>query len=236
MKKGIISILFPVLLMMSLAMPANIGAYAHDDDEDDGRSYDDYVRYGQDDDDDWDEDDDHDRDWGEDGYCDDDEWDDCEDGYSTTSGQYYYNDRNCRDDDYGYRDRYRWSCDNIGSHIPEGAVIRARGGIDVFIVKYSNGKKFKRLVLNPSVFEHYGHLSWDDVMDVDAYVLECFATSDLVRSEGSRNVFRLYPSGDYGTKRLLRPGAYSKYYVDQDSIYTINRFDEDSYVWGRPLD
>ena len=41
--------------------------------------------------------------------------------------------------------------------LPDGALIRAAGDIDVYIVKYVGAKKFKRLVLSPSVFDNYGY-------------------------------------------------------------------------------
>src|SRR3989344_9224496 len=51
------------------------------------------------------------------------------------------------------------------SNLPEGALIRAAGDIDVYIVKYVGAKKFKRLVLSPSVFDNYGHLRWEDIRE-----------------------------------------------------------------------
>jgi hypothetical protein len=160
--------------------------------------------------------------------------------YSPVSGQYYSNQSssygNC--DAYGcyYNyDDYRNSCSYAQSYIPDGATIRALGGIDVYIIKYANDKKFKRLVLNPMVFENYGHLSWNRIIDVSPAILDCYTTSDLVRVDGRSDIFRLYPSGDFGTKRLIEPSAYMKYYIDPDSVYTINWFDYDSYACGIPL-
>ncbi len=121
--------------------------------------------------------------------------------------------------------------------IPEGALIRAKGDIDVYIVKYVGLKKFKRLILSPSVFNNYGHLRWEDVMDVDQIVLDEFATSELVRAVGDYKIYRLYPQGDNGQKRLIKNNSVlTKLKFDSDSIYEINSFDRESYITGTVLE
>ncbi len=147
---------------------------------------------------------------------------------------------NCDDGDYyAYRQgegrgkvyiEYWNSSDDMEEYIPEGATIRVEGGIDVYIVKYMGGKMFKRLVLNPEVFENYEHLSWEDVMNVSPDVLDSFTTSDLVRSDDSGKVYKLYPSDDHGTKRMVAYHGDYWYCIDWDAVYTINGYDEDSYT------
>ncbi len=63
--------------------------------------------------------------------------------------------------------------------IPEGAVVKTANNPDVYIIKYKNGKQFKRLVLNPQVFESYGHLKWENILTVDQATMNLFANSDL---------------------------------------------------------
>ena len=124
-----------------------------------------------------------------------------------------------------------------GYKIPEGALIRAAKGIDIYIVKYVKSKKFKRLVLSPSVFESYGHLKWEDVIEVDNETIDSFTTSELVRAVGDSRVYKLYPQGDTGQKRWIKTAeAFARMDFDSDSIYEINAFDRDSYVVGIPLE
>lgn len=124
-----------------------------------------------------------------------------------------------------------------GYTIPEGALIRAIGDIDVYIVKYVGSKKFKRLVLSPSVFNNYGHLKWENILDIDRSTVDSFTTSDLVRAAGDNRVYRLYPSGDTGQKRLVKNNnVLAKYGLDSDSVYEINSFDRDSYIEGSALE
>lgn len=123
--------------------------------------------------------------------------------------------------------------------IPEGALIRAIGGIDVYIVKHVGSKKFKRLILSPHVFNSYGHLRWEDIMDVQQSVVDAFTTSDMVRATvaGDPKVYRLFPSGDTGTKRWVETAeAFNRFGYDWDAIYTINKTERDAYLEGAPIE
>ena len=121
--------------------------------------------------------------------------------------------------------------------IPEGALIKATNGIDIYIVKYVGTKKFKRLILSPSVFNNYGHLRWEDVMDVSQAVLDEFTTSELVRAVGDDKTYRLYAQGDTGQKRMIKNNSVlTRLGLDPDSIYEINSFDRESYVKGFDLE
>ena len=111
--------------------------------------------------------------------------------------------------------------------IPEGAVIKTANNPDVYIVKYKNGKQFKRLVLNPQVFESYGHLRWEDILIVDQAAIDSFMTSNLVRADGQAKVYQLVANGDIGSKHYLDFNSY-----DLDSVYTINSVDFGNYVIG----
>lgn len=125
---------------------------------------------------------------------------------------------------------------SIDANIPEGALIRVNGGIDIYIVKYIGNKRFKRLVLSPSVFRSYGHLKWEDILDVSQATLDSFNTSDLVRAVNDNNIYRLYPQGDIGEKRLIISGdVLTRLGLDSDSIYEINAFDRDTYITGLNL-
>lgn len=121
----------------------------------------------------------------------------------------------------------------IGALITDGALIRAIGSADVYIVKYINGKKFKRLILNPKVFNSYGHLHWEDIMDVAPEIINGFTISDLVRATvaGDPRVYKLYPNGDIGEKHWIKTAeAFTRLGYDWDAVYTINAIDRDSYI------
>ena len=125
----------------------------------------------------------------------------------------------------------------IANLIPEGALIKTANNPDIYIVKYVGTKKFKRLILSPSVFNNYGHLKWEDVMDVSQAVLDEFTTSKLVRAVGDDKIYRLYAQGDTGQKRMIKNNSVlTRLGLDLDSIYEINRFDRESYIKGLDLE
>jgi len=120
-----------------------------------------------------------------------------------------------------------------GQTIAEGALIRAIGDIDIYIVKYVGAKQFKRLILSPSVFNSYQHLRWGDVKDVAQSVVDSFTTSELVRAVGDPKVYKLYPAGDTGQKRWIKTAAgFNRMGFDWDAVYEINTVDRNSYTTG----
>lgn len=117
--------------------------------------------------------------------------------------------------------------------IAQGALLRAKGDTDVWVVKHIGGKKFKRLILSPHVFESYGHLKWRNVKEVEQSVLNDYITSDLVRADGDAKVYRLFPQGDTGTKRWIpTQERFLQEGFDWDAVYTINSVDRDAYSTG----
>jgi hypothetical protein len=124
-----------------------------------------------------------------------------------------------------------------GQNIPEGALIRAIGDIDIYIVKYVGSKQFKRLILSPSVFNSYQHLKWGDVLDVDKSVVDSFTTSELVRAVNDTKVYKLYPAGDTGERRWVKTAeGFNRMNFDWDAIYEINAVDRNSYVAGSNIE
>jgi len=109
--------------------------------------------------------------------------------------------------------------------IPEGSIVKTLNNPDVYIVKYKNGKQFKRLVLNPQVFESYGHLKWEDILTISEEEINSFAESTLVKVGGENSVYKLAANGDFGNKAIVE----SIYTYDSDSVYTINGIDFGNY-------
>ena len=104
---------------------------------------------------------------------------------------------------------------------------------DVFIIKYVGAKKFKRLVLNPQVFDSYGHLEWANIKTATVAELQAFTTSELTRADGDDKVYKLFPDGDTGSKRWVETlDCFTTNSYDWDSVYTINTTDRDNYTTG----
>lgn len=118
----------------------------------------------------------------------------------------------------------------------DGALIRAKGDIDVYIVKYVGDKQFKRLILSPAVFKSYGHLKWENVIEVDKATLDSFTTSNLVRAKGDTKVYELLAKGDTGQKRWIQTAAvFIGLGFDWNAIYEINSVDRNAYLTGSPI-
>lgn len=113
----------------------------------------------------------------------------------------------------------------------DGDLVRETDEFDVYIVKLVGDKKFKRLILNPDVFNMYGHLKWGDIQVVADGTLADYTTSELVREINDDKVYKLYPDGDVGTKKWVESlDCFTSQGFDWDSVYIINSFDRDSYT------
>ena len=107
---------------------------------------------------------------------------------------------------------------------------------DVFIVKIVGSKTFKRLVLNPQVFDSYGHLKWSNLKKISAATVAGYTTSSLVREINDTKVYKLIPDGDTGTKQWVDDLAcFTSKNYDWDSVYIINATDRDNYTTGTSL-
>lgn len=129
--------------------------------------------------------------------------------------------------------------------IVDGDIVRASDSMDVYIVKIVGEKKFKRLILTPTVFESYGHLKWENVKVVDPVVLGGFLTSEFVTLYSKPKVdvdcdiyflHDVYDFADSGYKELMARADFVSGRYDLDSVYVINEADfqayRDSVVWG----
>ncbi len=122
--------------------------------------------------------------------------------------------------------------------LKEGDLIRAEGDFDIFII---NQHGYKRLFLNPAIFEMYGHLgSWEDVKTVSPAVRDAFITSTHYRwaDDSDGKVYHLEVFGeDTGTLHWINMTANN--FLSQggvnNAIFTINKSELDWYPKGPDL-
>jgi len=115
----------------------------------------------------------------------------------------------------------------------EGDLIRATGDNDIFII---NQFGFKRLFLNPAIFNMYGHLNggWAAVKPVSQTVRDVFKTSGYYRPVGQDKVYLLAVTGDdTGTLTWVNETqAQFLSHASVDQIFTIN---DSEFAWyGNP--
>jgi len=111
------------------------------------------------------------------------------------------------------------------SDLSDGAIIKTNASPDIYIIKYSGGKSFKRLVLNPMVFDSYQHLKWDNVLVVSQEDMDKFTTSDLVKVYGTEQIYQLVANGDAGSKYSVSGTNFNT-----NSVYIINSVDFGNYT------
>lgn len=117
-------------------------------------------------------------------------------------------------------------------NIVDGDLVTVSPNPDIYIVKIVGVKKFKRLILNPDIFNSYGHLKWSDVKTIDQATLDLYKLSELVieiNPDGSvadPKVYRVISSGnsDVGERSWLNLTAseFEAAGYDWDSLYHVN--------------
>lgn len=117
-------------------------------------------------------------------------------------------------------------------NIRDGDLIKAKESPDVYIAKVSGGRYYKRLILNPNIFDSYSHLTWDNVKTVDLAVLENMQPSQMVMEvdqngkpvNGNIYVLSSAKGSDLGTKHHLRLSAeeFNSFGYEWDAVYKIN--------------
>ncbi len=121
--------------------------------------------------------------------------------------------------------------------IVDGDLIKTATHENVYIVKIVGLKKFKRLILNPDIFNQYSHLKWENIKTVSESIFGQYKLSYLVREITDQTVYKLFPDEDTGTKRWVNTTwqEFESAGLDWDSIYIINNFERDSYNTGPDL-
>ncbi|MBU4284987.1 hypothetical protein KKF60_00560 [Patescibacteria group bacterium] len=121
--------------------------------------------------------------------------------------------------------------------LKEGDLIRAQGDFDIFIISQYG---YKRLFLNPTIFNMYGHLNggWNAVKTVSTATRDAFITSTHYRFVDEDKVYHLEVTGeDTGTlhwlnmtgENFLAQGGKS------EDIFTINKSELDWYSKGADI-
>ena len=114
----------------------------------------------------------------------------------------------------------------VGSY-SDGALLRAEGGYKVYII---NGN-YKRWIQTAELFNHYGHLKWEDIIDVESSVLNQYQESWLIRADSDRRVYEINADG---TKHWLNMTAEQFAATGRlwEMVYLVNAWERDYYRLG----
>ena len=107
---------------------------------------------------------------------------------------------------------------------PEGSLIRAKGGYKVYII---NGN-YKRWIQSAEIFNAYGHLRWEDVIDIELGELSQYQDAWLIRASDDKRVYEVNADG---TKHWLNMTA-EQFTISGrlwDMVYIVNSYERDFY-------
>jgi len=116
---------------------------------------------------------------------------------------------------------------NPSANYPDGTLLRTKGGYKVYIV---NGE-YKRWIQTAELFNRYGHLRWEDIIDVEQSVLNQHQESWLIRADGDPRVYELNADG---TKHWLNMTAEQFVQTGHqwEMVYLVNAWERDYYRTG----
>ena len=111
--------------------------------------------------------------------------------------------------------------------IADGSLIRAKGDYKVYIIQ----KGYKRHILDSRIFDFYGHLNWENIIEVTPQERDFYKDSAWVRAVNNKKVYEV--NGDK-TKHWLNMTA-EEFYVSGrrwEAVFIINNWERDFYRTG----
>jgi len=110
---------------------------------------------------------------------------------------------------------------------PEGSLLRDKNGYKVYII---NGN-YKRWIQTAEIFNNYGHLNWDDIIDVDLKELNQYKDAWMIRADGDKRVYELNADA---TKHWLNMTAeqFTQTGHKWDMVFIVNDWERDFYTTG----
>ncbi len=112
----------------------------------------------------------------------------------------------------------------------DGSLLRAAGDTKVYVIKSGT----KRWIQSPEIFNGYGHLRWENIVEVPPAVLASFTESFLIRRDGD---YRVYEADAKGTKRWLNMSAarFEASGRKWDQIFIVNENEDKWFQRGTDI-
>jgi hypothetical protein len=110
---------------------------------------------------------------------------------------------------------------------PDGSLLRAKGDYKVYIIKGN----YKRWIQTAEIFNYYGHLKWEDIIEVKPEELAQYQEAWLIRADGDPRVYELNADG---TKHWLNMMAEQFTLTGRkwEMVYIVNPWERDFYQTG----
>lgn len=115
----------------------------------------------------------------------------------------------------------------------DGALLRAQGDPKVYVIKkLDNGELFKRWIPTAEIFEQYGHLRWEDIIDVPAIELDKYTQSTLIKFIGDYKVYELNSTHTQKQWLNITPAVFDTSGRNWNAIYEVNEKEYNHYTTG----
>ena len=109
--------------------------------------------------------------------------------------------------------------------LQDGDIIQYRD--DIFVIK----GRFIRKILSPEIFNSYGHLSWNNVKEVDASTITQYQGSQLIKTVRSDKVFEIDSNGTAHWLDIT-PQQFEASGRRWDEIFIVNEYEMAWYTVG----
>jgi len=108
---------------------------------------------------------------------------------------------------------------------PEGSLLRTKGDYKVYIIKGD----YKRWIQTAEIFNNYGHLTWDSIIDVDSSVLTKYQEAWMIRADNDTKVYELNADA---TKHWINMTAEQFTLTGHkwDMVFIVNDWERDFYT------
>ena len=93
---------------------------------------------------------------------------------------------------------------------------------------------YRRWIPSPEVFNGYGHLKWENILEVDEEILNNYKESYLVQFIGDYKVYEIGMGGSTKNWLNITPSQFEASSRKWTSIYEINQKEYDFYREGVP--
>ena len=110
--------------------------------------------------------------------------------------------------------------------IPNGSLIRAINGYKVYITKGN----YIRHILNGDIFNFYGHLSWDNIVELTSTQLNSYQESYLIRASNDYRVYKIIDNKKHWLNITVEEFENRGY--GWDEVYIVNEEERDFYETG----
>ncbi len=110
---------------------------------------------------------------------------------------------------------------------PDGSLLREKGREKVYVIQ----RRYKRWIPSAEVFEMYGHLRWEDIIEVTKEELGYYTESSLVRALGDERVWEIESGGVKHWLNISGP----EFFVSGrswESVFIINEKERNWYYPG----